>query len=254
MKRTIIFALVFGVVGFCQTTPDAPAAKGLLQQTISAMSAAPNAPAVRDFSLAGSMQIADSEAMNPVRILSRGTDDMRLDITMSEGGTHSVAFLRGRGRMRDRPGKEVVLSSASRAGTDIAFLPTPGMLADILDSARQITDLGSDLVNGRAVRRIVVSRQYSKEKDPLGVMTARSKTEFFIDAESFLILKIRNIAYDARGQKSSQRELTFSDYRAVNGVILPFSIAESSDGQKSWAITVESLDLNPKLTDADFKL
>jgi hypothetical protein len=225
-----------------------------VQQSIAAISQGSDASAIKDFRLTGFMQISGSSLRNTIKVVSRGPDDMRLDIAMAEGGTHSVTFLGGQGKMRDRMGKETALSGSSRAGGEIAFLPTPAALSELLGSARAIEYVGSETVNGRPAHHIVVARQYSKNRDPLGVATAHSRTELFIDVHTSLVVKIASLVYEARGQKSSRRELILADYRAVNGLILPFSITEMLDGQVSWAITVESIELNPKLADKDFAL
>jgi hypothetical protein len=245
---------LFCYKGACQSALiNASSARQILEQTIATMSPGSTGGAIKDFSLAGSIQIAGSSSAGSVRILSRGNDDMRLDIAMQGGGTHSVAFLRGRGLVRDRQGTETRLSSSSRAGTEIAFLPTPGVLSDFLGSAREITMSADETVNGRLAHHLTLSRQYPQAKDPTGLISARSRTEFFIDAETSLILRIRQVVYDTRGKTSSQRELAFSDYRPINGLVLPFSITEISDGQKTWTITVESISLSPELSDTDFQ-
>lgn len=243
---------------FCQSASNvssatASSATQLLAQTVTAMSQGLSAGSISDFALTGSMQIGDSSPSNPTKVLSRGRD-MKLEIAMQGGQIHSVVFLKGRGSMRDEFGKKTTLSSSSRAGAEIAFLPMPVVLQRFVESPGNAKVEADETIGGRLVHHVILSLQYSHNEDPSGIMSARSRTEFFIDSQTFLILRMRQIVYDARGQRNSQREVAFSDYRPVDGLILPFLITELSDGQKSWALTVESIELNPKLTDGDFQL
>ncbi len=49
-----------------------------------------------------------------------------------------------------------------------------------------------------------------------------------------------------------QVEVTFSDYREVDGFLVPFGETQTVDGQKTLSITIESYDVNPEVDDASF--
>jgi hypothetical protein len=264
MRSFLCVLLLFGSArNFAQAPAASPSATAqdaaalqILKQAVHTLAPSPASARFKDYALTGSIEVPGTPGDNRVKILARGSSDLHFEIAFADGKTHSVITREGHGgRIRNASGNERKITHNSRAGTEIAFLPVPSALAEMVASARLVEDGGSETVNGRAAQRVVIARQYPKEKDPFGTFTERSRTELFIDVESFVILKIRHSAYppDASAMKSVVRELEFSDYREVNGCLAPFQISETLDGQKSWTIYVTSLDFSPNLADPDFQ-
>jgi hypothetical protein len=48
--------------------------------------------------------------------------------------------------------------------------------------------------------------------------------------------------------------LQYADYRAVNGVLVPFSIIEESAGQQAWVVTLDQVTFNTGLQDSAFTI
>jgi hypothetical protein len=47
--------------------------------------------------------------------------------------------------------------------------------------------------------------------------------------------------------------MLFSDYRAINGILVPFSITERVAGQTTWTIQLSQIAFNTGLGDTDFQ-
>lgn len=75
---------------------------------------------------------------------------------------------------------------------------------------------------------------------------------YFMDAENFVILKTEmNTKY--QGNDLKEETLT-SNYKEVEGVIMPFSMESFSNGQLSRQIMVESYTFNSELDDSMFAM
>jgi len=262
--KSLIFAVFLAVstVSAAQTSASLPSpvqdisARSVLEQAGHALAPLPAGIKFRNYALTGTIQLEGTPGQHSVKILSRSDGDLRFEIEFSDGTTHSVVIRAGHsGRIKGESGREMRINNNALAGTEIAFLPTPAGLAELAADARAIDAGGAEIVAGRTVHRILLTRQYPKEKDPLGIRTERSKTELLVDTETFFILRVRHLAYgpDANAHKNAVRELEFSDYREVSGCWVPFQMLETLDGQRTWTISVSSIELNPNLTDLDFK-
>lgn len=251
-----ISVVCFGQIPSVTTTPKQDAtARQVIQQAIQVLAPSPGAMAFKSFALTGTMLSEGSTESQAVKVLVRGVYDVRFEISHADGGSQvAVTHSGGKGVLRDASGRLEKITRNARAGTEVPFLPLPRLISDLLASAGAITDLGVDTVNGRAVHHVAMSRQFPPGADPGGIITAHSTIDLFIDAQSFLILQMAHVAADRTGRHSSARSVTFGHYRAVDGAMVPFSITESLGGQKTWSVTVSSIDFNCKCQDADFQL
>lgn len=255
---------LLSAVGLGQTSPavsgsgsprqDATA-RQVIQEAIQALAPSLDAMAFKSFALTGTMVSEGSTEPQLVKVLVRGIYDLRFEIAHQDGATQvAVTRIGGKGELRDVSGRVQKITRNARVGTEVPFLPLPRSLSDLLASAGAITDLGMDTVKGRAVHHVALSRQIPPAADPGGIITARSTIDLFIDAENFLVLQLAHTAADRTGRRSTARTVFFADYRVVKGAMVPFSISESLDGQKTWSITVNSIDFSHKFNDADFQL
>ena len=82
-------------------------------------------------------------------------------------------------------------------------------------------------------------------------MKGRGPT-YFIDAAT-VMEKVRRSAADARPRKSHRGDLTFSSYREVNGVKLPFAIDEARSNAQEFVHYTTKIEANTSLDDSLFK-
>ncbi len=47
-------------------------------------------------------------------------------------------------------------------------------------------------------------------------------------------------------------EITFSDYQEVEGLYMPFTMSQGVKGQGGQPVTMDSIELNPEVSDSDF--
>lgn len=227
-------------------------ARQLVEQAIAALTLSPDGYHFKNFALVGTIRRTGA-ANEPVKIIGRHLYDLRFDISLADGSTHSVMRSRGKGTIRRPDGTSIQIRENLRVGTHAPFLPLPGLLADLLASGAVITDQGSETISGRVARHVSLARQFPPQADPGGRMSAGSRIDLFIDSQNFQIVQISHAVPDPSGRWALSRVATFADYRAVRGLMVPFDLSETIDGQTTWTITVTSIDLSPAIQDSDFQ-
>jgi outer membrane lipoprotein-sorting protein len=74
----------------------------------------------------------------------------------------------------------------------------------------------------------------------------------YIDVANGLELKTATIEH-ANGAET-RMEIVFTDYRPVQGVLRPFKLDTSADGQLKTQLAISSWEINPVIDDAIFRL
>jgi len=73
----------------------------------------------------------------------------------------------------------------------------------------------------------------------------------FFDTENFVPIAVHSEVTSGPGKGMTQ-VITMSDYQEVDGIYFPFSISQGVKGQPSAPITMESIELNPTISDDSF--
>jgi len=84
--------------------------------------------------------------------------------------------------------------------------------------------------------------------DPRGYFRNFHTVDFFIDPTTLQIAMIQDIVI-----KESIRQIWYSDYRSVGGILFPFSMREQVDGQSTRQIQLSQVSVNSGLQDSDFQ-
>jgi hypothetical protein len=72
--------------------------------------------------------------------------------------------------------------------------------------------------------------------------------DFFIDASTFQVVMSQDVL-----PKGIPHQIRYSDFRTVNGLLVPFSISEEIAGQQDCLIQLSQVALNTGLADALFE-
>jgi len=83
---------------------------------------------------------------------------------------------------------------------------------------------------------------------------AQARTcDYFIDADSLRIVRMEDHSHSVRNyvDLSLPRSIEFSDYRSVNGIEVPFHIAERVNGAQTWFLDVSEVRFNTGLSHQD---
>jgi len=211
---------------------------------------------IKDFSGSGTITYywAGETVQGPVTIKGRGTDQFRLDATLPSG-IRTFVSSGGVGYIREPNGSITNLSSyqAGDFGNTLVF-PFGQMLLALADASTNIVYKGLVSHEGSQVHQIRVEGLQNKITGSRMIAGQVHGQDFFVDADTFLIVSVLGKAYSRDGAMNScPVEVLFSDYRSSGGVMVPYSIRNVVDGQLSVALQLDQFTFNNNLSDSDFQ-
>jgi hypothetical protein len=201
----------------------------------------------------------------PVTLTGRGLYQLRMDEDLPKG-KRSESISEGRTTIRAEDGSlsrfpkvAPIPGQASKPIPSSDVFPYrapmfPGglalphqQLAVAMNNPRfNITYKGLVQVDGQAVHDIQVQFLVPPLTGPRSQFHIK---HFFIDVSTYQILMTRDLV-----SKGTIHEIRYSDYKATNGVLIPYSISEEMGGQKTWDIQLNAASFNTALQDSVFAL
>lgn len=132
-------------------------------------------------------------------------------------------------------------------------IPAISRIVDFLQQNTQVTYVGIENVAGNPAHHIVLT-SLPTDSTPTKVEALMSEFHIFVDVQSFRVVKTRSYMFslDAVENRSSC-DTYYSDYRIVQGVVVPFRITERVSGQSYSDISLSNVTLNSGLSDSDFQ-
>jgi hypothetical protein len=249
-----IFALPASAQQAPTTATQNPQAVALLTQSLNAMGGISAISAIQDYT--GTGTITYNWANEPVQaaatVQSMGVNTLRVDSNLNTG-TQTWAL--------DRMAGVFIAPSGTRRNASFYNLATAGgltfpalRLVSILQStATTVTYVGQVTRNGTTAYQVHCVLPANASTPPAPNLPAFGAFDLFIDATSLLVVSLQETAYaESNFQVSFLHEIDFSNYQTVGGVAVPFAIAESIGGQRTWSLSLSSLSFNSGLTEAVF--
>jgi hypothetical protein len=195
---------------------------------------------------------AGEEVQGTVTVKGRGTGQFRLDATLSNG-VRSWAVSNGTGFVKEADGTVSQIPFHNTVNFGNLTFPFSSIASAVGDSSAGITYIGLETRNGNQVHHIQTQRTLPAVGDPKGLFARLTRREFFIDATSFQIVATLDMVHPPDASTIDYpREVQFSDYRVVNGILVPFSIVEVATGQRTYSIQLNQVTFNSGLQDTDF--
>lgn len=108
--------------------------------------------------------------------------------------------------------------------------------------------VGKETIEGTACYKIKLTKKPIKVD---GVPTDNVLFYYF-DAENYVPLLMESEIKSGQAKGMTQ-QITWSDYQEVDGLMMPFSMAQGVKGMGSQALKITAYELNPKVDDAVFK-
>lgn len=251
---TLFVALFFATPVLAQSTSTAtatrdPQALSVLTQALAAGGGAQAVNAISDYTATGNITYyLDGPIQGTVAAIGTNSQEFRMDSTLPSG-VRSWAVHDGAVTTKNETGRiDSFGGNANLPSSDAYPYQTPLFAAGLLFPVEQLTGLTNDQIfsvlysgtaqiDGHAVYDITV------HLGPAGGPTR----EIFIDTTKFQIVMVRD--HLPRGLV---QEVHYADYRAVNGVLMPFSVAESINGQTHWSISLNQFVFNNGLQTSAF--
>jgi hypothetical protein len=232
-----------------------PVAVSVLSQAINHAGGTAAINAIQDFTATGSITYhwEGKQVQGDASIKGRGRTQFRLDASLQDSA-RSVVVNDGKGSVKDIDGTTRPLFHEDLIDFGSPTLPVTQVLAVLQDTSTSIAFAGLVTQNGQQVEDIRVHKTYDKKADPLGIRTKLTTRDFFIVPSTFDILSVQDTAHPRNNSSNGcPHKMRFSDYRLVNGVLVPFAIIDMIGGQKTASIKLTQITFNDGLTDSDFQ-
>jgi hypothetical protein len=158
------------------------------------------------------------------------------------------------GQMKDIRGKTTPISFANAVNKGNLICPLAEIAARLQDTTVGVTYVGLTTFEGQQVHQISTRRILGTDTGRGQFLNTLTTRDFFIDPQTFQVLATLDKGHpDDKDQVNFPHQIVFSDYRAVNGILIPFSITERVAGQKTWTIQLSQIAFNNGLGDVDFQ-
>jgi hypothetical protein len=249
------------------TAQKDPQAVAVLNQALAVAGGANVISAIKDYTASGQVTFHFFEdSAGPVTVKSFGIGHFRLDASLPNGvRTHVLDETQIHIRAEDGnlksypPNAQTYDQNPIPPPSSDAFpyqppkvpgaiaLPALGLAAVTTDSSSFTVSYGGEvLIDSQSLIDIRVQRQFPSSGNPVEEYRT---SDIFIDPTSFQVAMVQDVV-----PKHIVHQYRYADYRAVQGVLVPFSIREVMDGQETWIIKLDQITFNSGLQVSDFAL
>ena len=240
--------------------PKDPQAVSVLNQALTAAGGTAAIKAITDYTATGSVTYHwNPEAQGTVTVRGLGSGQIRVDANLPRG-VHSSVVSEGQTTTKAEDGTLSQYPPSYPVPSSDAFTYQPAMfpgslvlphsqLVVVLNASRfRLIYKGVVQVDGHAVHDIQAQIVFPGQTQP-DSMTEYHTVDTFIDTTTLQLVMTQDLI-----PNHVVHQIRYSDYRAVNGVQVPFSIGEEMGGQRTWEISLDGANFNTGLQDTDFSL
>ena len=251
------FALALIPAQTLSGTPSSdPQAVAILTESLNASGAFGTVNPARDFTARGTIAYfwAGEKIEAPATIRARGPDQFRLDADLPQG-TRSLVVSRQVGARRDADGRLTPLPYHNSMNVGVPTYPYPGVAAALADPTVSVSYLGLVEIGSQRLHQVRVTRTLPAAMDPEGLLSQFSRTDYFVDAQTYRVTKTADLTHPIETlTESYPRELELEDYTVMRGAAVPTLVREKVAGQTTWEFRLSSITFNTGLTDEDFSI
>ena len=230
-------------------------AVSILAQSLNASGGLTAIASLLDFKATGSVIYfwAGEEVTGTTIIKGRGTNQFRIDSALSSGN-YTLIVNKGSGELKDVRGRTTPIAFANAVNKGNLIFPLAEITARFNDVTVGITYIGLTTVDNHQLHQIRTRRILTSDTGQGQLINKLTTRDFFIDPQTFQIVATLDMGHpDDKAQVDFPHEMLFSDYRTINGILVPFSITERIAGQKTWTIQLNEISFNTGLGDTDFQ-
>lgn len=123
----------------------------------------------------------------------------------------------------------------------------PDPFLDYQDKGYTVELMGKEDFNGTETFKI----KLVKEPVTVDGEEVQDVSYYFFETENFVPIAIHSEIKQGQA-KGMMSETTFSDYQEVEGLYMPFTMSQGIKGQGGQPVTMDSIELNPEVSDSDF--
>ncbi len=254
----LLFFALFGQLALAQQTATTvqrdQQALTVLTQVLKAAGGQAALETIQDITGSGNITYywAGEEVQGTVTVKGRGIGQFRLDATLSNG-VRSWAVDNGTGFEKETDGTVKQIPHHNTVNFGNLTFPLSFIAAVAQDTSTNITYVGLETKESSQVHHVRMQKAFASTADPSGILSKLTIRDFFIDSTTFQVVSTLDMVHPADASTIDYpREMRFSDYRNVNGVLVPFAIVEVATGQRTYSIQLNQVTFNSGLQDSDF--
>jgi len=259
-----VLCLLLSTGGLAQVGTKDPKGVDVLIQSVNASGATNPLKPIQDFLATGTITYfwAGEQVQGPATVKGRAPDQFRLDANLPSSsacvgcpGTRSYAVSHGVGALKNPDGTVRALPYYDTINIGVLSFPYLTIAAELNDPLATATYVGTSTVDGRPANQVRVQRRYSSSLDPDGALSKLSITDYFVDAQTSLVLKTLDTTHPVDNMfQNYNHEVEFESYAPTDGVQMATVVREKVEGQTIWEAHLTGVSWNSGLTDADFVL
>jgi hypothetical protein len=238
-----------------QTEPTSPAtlkdpqAVSILNQAISVAGGMQAISAINDYTASGTVTLHEAtDLQGSVTVTSLGLNSFRQDATLAAGARTQVMTNGGSTiKFEDGTFRQIYRDAPWYPGA----LPLPYLLIvrALISPAYSVQNEGVISIDGRSAYDIRL--QLLAGTHPPGGPPDFVTRDFFIDASTFQVVMTQDLYHSNRSQI---RQVRYSDFRTVNGVLAAFAFDEAIQGRERWKINLNQIGFNTGIAASAFTL
>ena len=191
--------------------------------------------------------------MKPSTVVSKtkGAELARHDISDTTGTFTSVI----------RYGRGFQIKAGQKSGLSVAFtsyyisehVPALACAVNLTRPVMNVRYVGVEQVGSRTAHHLVYEMRSSNPK-LADIVQLLSEYHLYIDTQTFVVLRTSHFVFSPDAvENRSQWDAYYDDYRAVNGVLMPFHITRYAAGQKHSDAVFNNVQVNIGIPDSDFE-
>jgi outer membrane lipoprotein-sorting protein len=237
IRKTFAWLLVAGLAG---AAVQAQTADELIEKNLQATGGRQKNEAVKSIRMTGKMAVPQQGVEFPTTLEYKAPDKVRSE-TIIEGKT-TISILNGQEGWTINPlqGKtEPEKMSADDVRQAKEQLDSFTLFTKYKEKGHTIEYAGTEDIKGTPAYKLKLTKK------------SGDVSYIYLDAKSYMIVKM-NGKTKVQGQEM-EFDTTFGDYKAVDGILYPYSIESQARGIPSkMVITFSKIEVNPALDDSRF--
>lgn len=189
----------------------------------------------------------------PITLKTKGLNKARTEVQLSDG-LNTLIINRGQATVQHGTQLRKLLGN-NFVGWQPRHIPALSLLTNYNDANTSVEHLGTEPVGGSVADIVAVSFSPSSDSVLLPHFHRMSRTTFYVDQGSGLVTRVKYPVF-LENTPREQREVQvfYSDYRAVQGILVPFHQTKYVNGKMRENLQLQSITFNVGLQDSDFTL
>lgn len=236
------------------SAPSAPVTKdaqavSILNQALVAAGGLSSIAAIQDVTETGTLTSSQPPSIqSAITARAKSLDQLRIDANLAPG-ISGEAISYGNMSLKQQSGTVIPVDSDAPAYPSRLILPYMFLSAALAGPNFSLSYKGVVELDGHSVNDVQVREFIPGQTDQSGLFDEYHTVDFFVDASTYQVSMMQDVV-----PRHLSRQTRYSQYGAVSGILVPFSISEEVEGVQDWVIQLDHISLNTGLQDSDFQL